>query len=392
MDPDNTRQDITSDPADFTAETTDHTSELQARSSEAEDPASVGEFSILEVLGRGGFGSVYLAYDNTLQREVALKIPHRRLVDATGTADSYLREARAIASLDHVSIIPVYRAASTPQIPCYIVTKRIRGCHLGQWRSRNRPSFNEVASVLARVAEALAYAHKHGVVHRDIKPGNILIDDQEHPYVADFGLALRDIDPKGGPTYIGTPAYMSPEQARGEGHRVDGRSDIFSLGIVMYELLTGRRPFQAENRSGLYEEILYAEPEHPCRLNDEIPPELARICLKSLCKTASDRYHSAELLAAELRAACPAEDGSVPSSADRSSLSSNLLGTAKDESTEARRRGSFPRACARSVCMMRTSSCSCCQGLTIATAFPRAFDFGSPNWNPRNRKSRLPSA
>ena len=265
------------------------------------EPTRVEEFSIREVLGRGGFGTVYLAYDNVLQRDVALKIPHARLTGKASATASYLAEARAIASLDHPSIIPVYRAASTPDIPCYIVTKRISGCHLGQWSIRNHPGYDAIAKVLAQVAEALAYAHKQGIVHRDVKPGNILVDDSGHPYVADFGLALRDADTRGAPAYIGTPQYMSPEQARGEGHRVDGRSDIFSLGIVMYELLVGHRPFKAPDRVSLLDEILYTEPEYPKQVDHETPAELSRICMKALSKSIGERFQTATLFAEELQ-------------------------------------------------------------------------------------------
>src|SRR5262249_707945 len=147
----------------------------------------------------------------------------------------------------------------------------------------------------------LHYAHKQGLVHRDIKPGNLLLDGSGKPFVADFGLALREQDVGKGPRYAGTPAYMSPEQARGEGHRVDGRSDGFSLGVVFYELVTGRRPFRGNTRDELFEQISSVEARPPRQWEDTIPKELERICLKALSKRAAERYTTARDLADDLR-------------------------------------------------------------------------------------------
>jgi serine/threonine protein kinase/formylglycine-generating enzyme required for sulfatase activity len=279
---------------------TDGAATAAAASSSEDHPEQIGRYRIERLLGRGGFGVVYLGQDDDLQRLVAIKVP---LPDRVADSEAYLTEARILARLDHANIVPVHDVGRTSDGLCFVVSKFIAGSDLRQRIGRTQSSAVESAEIIAIVAEALHHAHKKGLVHRDIKPENILIDHVGKPYVADFGIALRDGDfgADSGYKLVGTPAYMSPEQARGEGHLVDGRSDIFSLGIVFYELLAGINPFKAANWDRTIYKITSAEVKPPRQINDAIPKELERICLKALSKRASDRYTTAKDFAADLR-------------------------------------------------------------------------------------------
>ena len=282
------------------------------RHSPSSDPVKIGRYRVIRLLGKGGFGRVYLAHDDELDRAVAVKVPNIERIRAPEDIEAYLVEAKILAKLEHPNIVPVYDAGRADDGLCYVVSKFLQGSDLKERILQGRPPFQESAELVAAVADALHYAHTKGLVHRDIKPANILLDERGKPCVADFGLALRDEDFGKGGGMAGTPVYMSPEQARGEGHRVDGRSDIFSLGVVFYELLTGRRPFKGDSLADLVDQIKSADPRPPRQIDDAIPKELERICLKALAKRAADRYTTARDMAEDLHDFVKTAPGSEP--------------------------------------------------------------------------------
>jgi serine/threonine protein kinase len=212
-----------------------------------------------------------------------------------------LKEARTVAGLDHPNIVSVYDTGRTEDGSIYVVSRFVDGSTLQDRINAGRPPEKASARLLATVALALAYAHQKRLIHRDIKPANILIESSSNtPFVADFGLAVREEDYLKQSVIAGTPAYMSPEQIRGEGHRQDGRSDIFSLGVILYQMLTTKRPFRGNTMPETLHLVLTQEPQPPRELLATIPAELERICLKALSKRASDRYANAADFAEDL--------------------------------------------------------------------------------------------
>ena len=266
-----------------------------------EAATQVGPYCIERLLGSGSFGEVYLATDTAHRRQVAIKVPADHRFTSPDAIEHFLDEARTSAKLDHASIVRALDVLRDDDGRPLIVMQFIDGQSLRERLDSGRVSRDDAIRWLTQLAEAIDYAHRQGIVHRDLEPRNILIDANDHPHISDFGLAIdeQSQETRAGES-AGSLAYMSPEQIRGESHWLDGRADIWALGVILYELITGRRPFAGRDVEQLADQILYREAKPLRQIKGEIPAELERVCLKCLNKAIAHRYATAQDLADDL--------------------------------------------------------------------------------------------
>ncbi len=325
------------------------TSTAAGKNGEPPPDSVLGEFEVMDEIGRGGMGIVYRARQPSLGREVAIKILNGQFASGGSRLSRFRTETRAIARLNHPNIVPIYAQGETDST-FYYAMGLIEGCSLdraihqfpellsstalrqvqsstpqfninrsasaiptaspdAEQESEDSPplrtlaDFRHLATLFADVADGLAHAHDQGVVHRDIKPQNLLLGVAGRIYISDFGLSRLLDEPRLTMTgeLMGTPAYLSPEQVRGDESQIDHRTDIYSLGVTLYELLTARRPFRAKTRDQVVSAICAEEPARPRRVDRRIPRDLETICLRAIAKEPARRFATAHLLASELR-------------------------------------------------------------------------------------------
>jgi class 3 adenylate cyclase len=264
-------------------------------------PRAFGRYEVRQILGTGAFGIVYLGHDTQLDRPVAIKVLRADSGQGQETVGQFLKEAQRVARLRHPGIVAVHDIGVQAG-KVYIVSDYIQGVSLRQWLETQRPTWQEAARITAALADALAHAHAQLTVHRDVKPGNILLTAERQPVLVDFGLGTDESEAgRDRGAAMGTPRYMSPEQFAGAAHRIDGRTDIYSLGVVLYEMLCGLLPFRAREVAELTRQVCDDEVQPPRQIVPDLPRELERICLKALAKRVKDRYTTATDFAADLR-------------------------------------------------------------------------------------------
>src|SRR5438128_1611998 len=268
----------------------------------AELLGELGDYELLEEIGRGGQGVVFCARQKSLNRTVALKVIGLGQWASKAHLKRFRREAEAAASLEHPGIVPIHEVGERDG-SCYFSMKFIEGGQLDEMVRRQPMPIRQAAELIAKVARTVHYAHEHGILHRDIKPGNILLDAKGEPHLTDFGLA-RLLETESTVTrtleVMGTPSYMAPEQALGENAAVSSATDVYGLGAVLYQLLTGQPPFAGGTTYETIKLLLDTEPRQPRLLNPKIDRDLSTICLKCLEKDPKRRYSSALALAEDL--------------------------------------------------------------------------------------------
>ncbi len=288
-------------------------------------PEKIGRYEIKGELGRGGMATVYRGYDPSFEREVAIKVLPREFLHDPQFHDRFKREIKTIAALEHPAIVPVYDVGDEDGVP-YFVMRYMPGGSLTQWIEKGKFSLEDAARIIERVSSALAYAHKHGVVHRDLKPDNILFDNNGDPFISDFGVAKFSDSASNmtGSGIIGTPAYMSPEQAQGE--PVDNRSDIYGLGVIIFQMLSGHQPYEATTPMGLAVKHITDPVPDILSANPDLPRSTDKIIKTAMAKNRDERYPSATDLANAMNQAASEDKGAAPSIASAKQSGANNRG------------------------------------------------------------------